>query len=119
MLVTPFPIVTLVSPVQPEKEEDISPLVITTSSTALLLHCFEIYETIAAGPVILVRIQPEKASLPMLVTLSGMTMLVKPVQPSKAEESMLVTLPSVGMTLVLQPKISVFVAVSIRQFPAL
>ena len=32
---------------------------------------------------------------------------------------MLVTLPSVGMALVLQPKISVFVAVSIKQFPAL
>ncbi len=55
----------------------------------------------------------------MLVTLSGIVTLVRPMQPLKAEESMLVTLPSVGITLVLQPEISVFVAVSIKQFPAL
>ena len=55
----------------------------------------------------------------MLVTLFGIVMLVKPVQRWKAESPMLVTLPSVGMTLVLQPKINVFVAVSIKQFPAL
>lgn len=55
----------------------------------------------------------------MLVTLSGIVTLVSPVQFWKAGEPMLVTLPSVGMTLVLQPKINVFVAVSIKQFPAL
>ena len=55
----------------------------------------------------------------MLVTLSGIVMLVRLVQPMKATSPMLVTLPSVGMTLVLKPKISVFVAVSIKQFPAL
>ena len=55
----------------------------------------------------------------MLVTLSGITTLVSPVQLRKASSPMLVTLPSVGITLVLQPEISVFVAVSIKQFPAL
>lgn len=56
---------------------------------------------------------------PILVTLSGMVMVVKPVQPRKASNAMLVTLPSLGITLVLQPAISVLLAVSIRQFPAL
>ena len=36
--------------------------------------------------------QPPNAHQPMLVTLSGMVMLVKPVQPSNAQEPMLVTL---------------------------
>ena len=63
--------------------------------------------------------QPEKAESPMFVTLLGIVTLVSSVQPLKALLPMLVTLPSVGMTLVLQPKISVFVAVSIKQFPAL
>ena len=72
------------------------------------------------GIVMLVSpVHPLKANLLMLVTLSGIVMLVSPVQFSKAEMPMLVTLPSVGISLVLQPKISVFVSVSIIQFPSL
>ena len=63
-------------------------------------------------------LQPQKADLPMLVTLSGMVMDFKPLQPEKAASPMLVTLPSSGMTLVLHPAISVFIAVSMTQFPA-
>ncbi len=61
--------------------------------------------------------QPENAPPPMLVTLSGIVILVKPMQPENAP-SMLVTLPSVGITLVLHPAISVLLSVSIKQFPA-
>ena len=53
----------------------------------------------------------EKASTPMLVTLSGMVMEVRPLQPEKAWSPMLVTL--FGMIVFLQPAIKVFVAVSI------
>ena len=66
-------------------------------------------------------VKPEQflnAERSMLVTLLGIIMLVKPVQPEKASEPMLVTLPSVGITLVLQPKINFLDAVSIKQFPA-
>ena len=55
----------------------------------------------------------------MLVTLSGIVTEVRESQLKKAEPPMLVTLPSSGITLLLQPMISVFVAVSIMQFPAL
>ena len=55
----------------------------------------------------------------MLVTLSGMVIEVREAQPEKAPEPMLVTLPSVGMTLLLQPWMSVPVSVSIIQLPAL
>ena len=55
----------------------------------------------------------------MLVTLSGIVMLVSSVQYAKALYPMLVTLLSEGITLVLQPKIKVLDAVSIRQLPAL
>ena len=41
--------------------------------------------------VMLVRLEPEKAPPPMLVTLFGMVILVKPVQYAKASLSMLVT----------------------------
>ena len=64
-------------------------------------------------------VQSENALAPMLVTLSGIVIDVRPVQSENAEEPMLVTLPSAGITLVLQPKISVLLAVSIRQFPVL
>ena len=64
-------------------------------------------------------VQPKKAHSPMLVTLSGIVTLVSPVQSSNAEPPMLVTLPSEGMTLVVQPKIKVLDAVSIRQLPEL
>ena len=37
-------------------------------------------------------LQPEKASLPMLVTLLGMVTDVRPLQPEKASLPMLVTL---------------------------
>ena len=55
----------------------------------------------------------------MLVTLSGMVMEVSSVQPENAPLPILVTEPSDGMTLFLQPKINVFLPVSIRQFPLL
>ena len=72
------------------------------------------------GIVTLVRlVQSRKADSPMLFTLFGIVTLVRLVQSRKAPSPMLVTLPSVGITLVLQPKISVLVAVSIKQFPAL
>ena len=61
-------------------------------------------------------LQQSKARYPMLVTLSGMAIEVKPLQPEKAPSPMLVTLPSSGITLVLHPTTSVFVAISIRQF---
>ena len=63
--------------------------------------------------------QPWNAEVPMLVTLFGITMLVKLVQPWNAEFFMLVTLPSVGITLFLQPNSNVLLAVSIKQLPAL
>ena len=73
-----------------------------------------------SGIIILVSpLQPENAELPMLVTLSGIMMLVSPLQPENAEFPMLVTLPSDGMTLFLQPATKVLLFVSIRQFPAL
>ena len=55
----------------------------------------------------------------MLVTQFGMVIGSREVQPEKARLPMLVTLPSSGITLLLQPTTSVFVAVSIMQFPAL
>ena len=43
-----------------------------------------------SGMVIDVKpLQPEKADCPMLITLSGMVMDVKPLQPEKARRSML------------------------------
>ena len=42
-----------------------------------------------------------KAKSPMLVTLSGMVMLVRPVQPSKAVAPMLVTL--LGIVMLVRP----------------
>ena len=50
-------------------------------------------------------VQPLKADLPMLVTLSGKVKLVRPVQLEKAESSMLVTLPgSVMFVRFVQPE---------------
>ena len=102
MLVTPLPMVTEVKPLhkplQSEKAE--SPMIVTLSGMV-----------IEVNPV-----QPRKAPSPMLVTLSGMAIEVKPLQPRKAPSPMLVTLPSSGITLVLHPTTSVFVAISIRQF---
>ena len=51
------------------------------------------------------------------VTLSGIAMLVRDVHLENAAPPMLVTLPSAGITLFLQPAISVLEAVSIKQFP--
>ena len=51
------------------------------------------------------------AHFPMLVTLLGMMMEAKLVHPSNATSPMLVTL--LGITVELQPRINVFVAVSI------
>ena len=64
-------------------------------------------------------LQSENAQYPMLVTLSGMVILVKSMQPENAASPMLVTLPSSGITLFLQPDISVLLTVSIKHFPAL
>ena len=64
------------------------------------------------GMVMDVRLlQPEKALLPMLVTPLGMVMEVRPLQPEKALLPMLVTL--FGMVVFIHPAINVFVAVSI------
>ena len=49
----------------------------------------------------LVRLVPEKASAPMLVTLSGKVILVSPVQSEKAELPMFVTL--FGMVMLVRP----------------
>ena len=56
-------------------------------------------------------VQPWKASMPMLVTLLEIVTDVKLEQPEKAPVPMLVTL--LGMTVFLNPAISVLVAVSI------
>ena len=56
-------------------------------------------------------LQPEKAELPMLVTLFGIVMLVKLLQPWKAKLPMLVTV--LGITVFLQPAIKVFDDISI------
>ena len=61
-----------------------------------------------SGMVMLVRLlqlwnAPEFQSPPMLVTLSGMVMLVRPVQPLNAAAPMLVTpLPIVALSKLLQ-----------------
>ena len=72
-----------------------------------------------SGIVILAKLQSENVCSPMLVTLSGIVMLVKLVQLRNAALPMLVTLPSVGITLLRHPEIKVFVSVSIKQLPAL
>ena len=52
----------------------------------------------------------------MLVTLSGIVTLVRPLQPENASLPMLVTLPSSGITLFPHPAIKV-PFISIIQFP--
>ena len=65
-----------------------------------------------SGIVILVKpVHPRNAQLSMLVTLFGIVTVVKPEQPENAPQPTLVTLPSVGITLVLHPAISVFSSV--------
>jgi hypothetical protein len=54
----------------------------------------------------------------MRVTQAGILMLVKS-QYAKASSPMTVTLPLLGIVLFLHPSISVLLAVSIKQFPAL
>ena len=56
-------------------------------------------------------VQPYKAYSPILVTLFGMVTDVKPLQLYKAYSTILVTLP--GITVLLHPRKSVFVSVSI------
>ena len=81
------------------------PLVISTTKELVIpikrgirLACFATVLTLSAEPDILVKtMQPENASVPILVTLSGIVMLVKPVQPLKAELPMLVTLSGIIM----------------------
>ena len=63
-------------------------------------------------------LQAMKANAPMLVTVLGIVMFIRPVCPEKADVSILVTLPSAGIALFLQPAISVLSAVRIRQFPS-
>ena len=105
MLVTLSGRVIDVSPVQPEKAKEpiLEPPVITTvlsdegtededapkiSSKCVLLVPSTVVPT--KGKVIEVSpVQPEKASMPMLVTLSGMVIDVSPVQPRKAYEPIL------------------------------
>ena len=64
-------------------------------------------------------VQSQNASTPILVTLSGIVILVKPLHSENADLPILVTLPSVGIMLLLQPDIRVFVFVSIRQLSVL
>ena len=63
-----------------------------------------------SGIVMLVRaLHPEKAPPPMLVTPSGIVMLVRPVQPEKAQSPMLVTLSGIVMLVIaLQPEKALF-----------
>ncbi len=69
-----------------------------------------------SGIVILVKsVQEQNALSPMLVTLSGIVMFVKPLQSRKASLPMVVTLPSLGITLFLQPTINSFEKVLIMQ----
>ena len=52
----------------------------------------ESYMVLPFSTLIEVRLQPEKAETPMLVTLLGMVTEVKPLQPEKAKSSMYLTL---------------------------
>ena len=77
-------------------------------------------EVTLLGMVMLVsEVQLENAELPMEVTPSGMVMLVSERHLENASLPMEVTLPSEGITLFLQPAISVLLAVSIRRSPEL
>ncbi len=70
--------------------------------------------------VMLVKpVQPLNADSPIEVTPFGIVIFVKAVQPINAALPILVTLPSAGIALVLQPTISVLVALLIIQFPEL
>ena len=61
------------------------PLVMIISSIALLSHCFTIVETASEDPVIFVNpVQPEKAELPIFVTLSRIVILANLAQFLKA-----------------------------------
>ena len=87
MLVTPLGIVTEVKPVQPENARSLmrSPLVIVTVLSWLLLIWFA-----ANAGIVAVSIgQPLNAFSPMLVTLSGIVIEVKPLQPENALSPML------------------------------
>ena len=80
---------------------------------------YSILVTLDDSSMLVNPVQPLNALLPILVTLDGSSMLVNPVQYWNAASPILVTLPSVGITLVLQPDITVLLAVCIKQFPAL
>ena len=59
-----------------------------------------------SGIIMLVSpVQLLNALPPIFVTLSGIVMFVSPVQPLNVPSLMLVTLPSSGITLFLQPAI--------------
>ena len=82
MLVTPLPIVTLVSPVQYSKARlpMLVPLVILTTNE-VGLACFTTVLIISAEPVMLVSpVQYAKAEDPMLVTPSPIVTLISPLQ---------------------------------------
>ena len=93
MLVTPSGIVIEVKLAQPENARSLmrSPLVIVTVLSWLLLMWFA-----ANAGIVAVSIgQPLNAESPMLVTLSGIVIEVKPVQPENAEPPILVTLAGI------------------------
>jgi len=98
MLVTLLGMVTLVRPVQREKAAPAIPFV--PSSKTMLVFAgivpLYLYATFAAytkpSGWLSNHAVLEKASFPMLVTLSGMVTLVRPVQSEKASCPMLVTL---------------------------
>ena len=88
ILVTPLPIVTLVSLEQfSNAEEPIIPEVITTSIKLL----FGIAEIADAGIVAFAILHPLNATESMLVTPLPIVMLVRLLHPSNAEAPMLVT----------------------------
>ena len=124
------PNVTLVRLVQPsnapQSNDTLCPPYITVTLSGIAMLVRDVHLENAAPPMLVTLfpiltevkpVQPENAPLPMLVTLSGMVIEVKPSQSSNARLPMLVTLPSAGITLFLQPAISVLDAVSIRQSP--
>ena len=111
MLVTLSGIITLVRFVQPENAD---PPIPRTPVRFKLPESESIYPTaqlstnFTPGIVAVSKreaLQPENAEDPMLVTLSGIAMLVSPLQPENAQSPMLVTLPGI-VTLVspLQPE---------------
>ena len=104
MLVTLFPIVTLVRPLQPKKAQKLilvtlSGIIKSFTNTPFTYKSWAYLNGVAKGSPKLIAhhfaisemctlvkpLQSEKAESPMLVTLSGIVILVKPLQQEKAD----------------------------------